>query len=124
MEIGGIDITIPAKQTLSGPDLVKIILQKMSKFWPEAAFQNADSENIYLHSDPYVAAVGIESKEFFLHETWAIAEEWDAQPELKNKMFHFLIDDHYSDEHYVTMVVDEEDDFVNQLVKEFRELFI
>lgn len=131
MEIGGIDITIPAKP---GKNVVSIIVSKMKELWPIAHFQEHNSENTtsidsawvkdYALDEPSVEAY--KQRGFFIYKDADAALAWtDDKPgdEYNNQMLYFLIDSKHSDEHYVTIVVDEEDGFINDLVKYFQNKF-
>ena len=123
MTIGGIDIVIPAKTT---NNLVRIIIEKMKELWPEAIFQDHGSDEQLSINDIkgcWFNNLHPDQIGFFLYKDDYTALSWDAQPELKNQMLYFIIDYKHKDENYVTIVCDEEDDFINGLVKYFSEQF-
>ena len=121
MTIGGIDIVIPAK---TNKNLVEIIIKKMRELWPEAVFQDHGSEEQIPINDIkgcWFDTLHSDQLGFFIYKDDYIALNWDNEPELKNQMLYFLIDYEHKDENYVTIVCDEEDDFINGLVKYFSE---
>ena len=119
MTIGGIDIVIPAK---TSKNLVAIIIEKMIELWPDAIFQDHNSDaqlSIRLYPAFLPAIAERHEIGFFIYKNDYVALSWDAQSELKNMMLYFLIDYKHKDENYITLVCDEEDDFINNLVKWF-----
>ena len=130
MEIGGIDITIPAKPN---KDAIPIIISKMKEVWPNTRFQEHNSENVLSIDSAWVKDYAVdppsiekyEQRGFFIYKDADAALNWETEPspEYNNTMLYFLIDSKHSDEHYITVVVDEENDFVNGLVKYFSEQF-
>ena len=116
------DITIPAKKNKG---LVEIICNKMLLLWPSAVFQDHGSDEqtpLEKIKGCWFNSLHPEQIGFFIYNDDYTALNWDDQPELKNLMVYFLID-YKEDEDYVTIVCDEEDDFINQLVKDLKTSF-
>lgn len=113
--IGGVDIEVPATERTVALDLCAKV---MSRYWPSAVFDDAESGRRYVRFEE-VPFAGM--RELLVYRDEQTAEKWDewgAVPELEDSMVHFLAEDGR-----VTVVMDHPDsDVMRPVLSALQEL--
>jgi hypothetical protein len=107
--IGGIDIEL---STWAGDSSLERAVQAIRQFWPDAVFQEVLTGDRY---DTFDQIPFGGKREIFVYRDPKAADRWDAKgavPSLYNTMVHLI-----TDPGFITVVVDEEDEFTRQLIK-------
>jgi hypothetical protein len=110
--IGGIDVHLP---TRAGGSSVEVAVRAIRQRWPRAVFENGLTGERYDHFRHIPFG---EIEEIFVYRDGASADEWDAQgavPSLHNTMVHIV-----ADEDMITLVVDERDHEMEELIAAIR----
>lgn len=107
--IGGFDIPI---RTRAGDSSLVAAARAIRRYWPEAVFENGTTGERY-HS--YWDSPLDQLEEVFVYRDLRSADIWDKEgaiPDVYNSMIHLI-----SDEGLITVVVDEKDSGIMEMVR-------
>lgn len=114
MEIGGVDILIPA---VPGPVALADAAKVIHRHWPAAVFENPLTGDLYFKIEevPFDAI-----EEIFMYKNIKYVNEWSiegAVPSIHNTMIYLI---HRKGEYETTIVADSVDDFMQSVVDEIK----
>jgi hypothetical protein len=123
MTIGGIDITLEVPR---GVAVHQRIIDQVLRFWPDARFQDVESEDDGSLADAGVRLKARDSREFFIYRDRAAAESWrrdGASAATWGTMLQFLVDEGLEEttgRGRVTIVCDERTEPVEQVIRALK----
>jgi hypothetical protein len=125
MMIGGSDLVLEVPPRVPAAEL---IIARMRHFWPEALFQDAESDVAHPIQDPWTGLYGSASREFFIYRDRPSFESWQAEggtDENLDRMLSFLIgnDAAAGSPGQVTVVCGEQTPAVRRLIEDLQGSF-